>query len=294
MKKNNFKPDTELVVEEPNYLLEYLFLKLSHKSKNNVKSILARGNVSVDGKVMTKHNYKLNVGQVVKIKWSQIHDKDHKEVLDILYEDNEIIVINKPAGLLSISTDSEKEDTAYHMVMNYVRRSNPRNNVFIVHRIDRDTSGVLLIAKSEQVKHLLQDNWDSVVSVRGYIAIVEGNVKEPSGTIKSWLRETKTQLIYSSNKEGDGKEAITHYKKLKGNDRYSLLDVRIDTGRKNQIRVHMKDLGHNVIGDKKYGAKSDPLKRLGLHAFVLEFKHPITDKLVRFEAPIPTKFTSLF
>lgn len=294
MKKVNFKADTELVVEEASDLLEYLFAKILNKSKNNVKSILFRGNVSVDGKVTTKYNYKLKVGQKVRIKWSQIHDDSHKEVLDIIYEDNDIIVINKPSGLLSISTDDEKENTAYHMVMNYVKKSDSRNSVFIVHRIDRDTSGVLLIAKSEKIKRLLQDNWDEVISIRGYIAVVEGKMKEPNGTIKSWLRETKTQLIYSSSKEGDGKEAITHYQKLKENERYSLLDIRITTGRKNQIRVHMKDIGHNVVGDKKYGAKADPLKRLGLHAFILEFKHPVTDKIMHFEAPIPNEFTSMF
>jgi len=294
MKKPNYKSNSEFIVENDTYLLEYLLLKITNKSKNNIKSILLRGNVLVDGKSTTKHDYKLSAGQKVVVKSAQIHDQEHEEVLDIIYEDDDMIVINKPAGLLSISTNDEKDNTAYHMVMNYLKRNNPRNRIFVVHRIDRDTSGVLLIAKNEKIKFALQDNWVNLVSVRGYIAVVEGKLKEHSGTIKSWLLETKTLLVYSSKNVGDGLEAITHYQLLKESGKYSLLDVRIDTGRKNQIRVHMKDIGHNIVGDKKYGAKTDPLKRLGLHAHILEFKHPITNKIMHFEAEIPADFISLF
>lgn len=294
MKQNNFKANTEFVVESDTLLLEYLFAKLENKSKNNVKSLLVRGNVSVNGKVITKHDYKLVVGQKVVIKWSQVFGDDRKELFDIIYEDNEIIVINKPSGLLSMSTTTETQNTAYHMVMDYVKRKNPKNRIFIVHRIDRDTSGVLLIAKNDSIKHALQENWSDIVTIRSYIAVVEGKIEKDSDTITSWLKETKTQLVYSSKRAGDGKEAITHYQKLKSHNKYSLLDVCIDTGRKNQIRVHMKDIGHNVVGDKKYGATTDPMKRLGLHAHILEFKHPITKKLMHFEAEIPNEFNKLF
>jgi 23S rRNA pseudouridine1911/1915/1917 synthase len=234
------------------------------------------------------------VGDKVTVKWSKIYNKEHKEILDIIYEDNELLAINKPTGLLSISTDKEKERTAYHMVMDYVRHNNPRNRIFVVHRLDRDTSGVLLFAKNDTIKRQLQNSWDYLVSIRGYIAIVEGKPEEQVGTIKSWLKETSSLLVYSTNDKKEGQKAITHYRVMKENDKYTLLDIRIDTGRKNQIRVHMNDIGHSIIGDKKYGAKTNPLKRLGLHAHVLEFKHPVTKKIMHFETPIPNEFMKLF
>jgi 23S rRNA pseudouridine1911/1915/1917 synthase len=284
--------DAQFIVEKESYLLEYLLLVLNNKSRKNIKSLLTRGNILVDGKVITQYNHKLFKGQKIKIQ-SKIYTKSNKEVLDIIYEDRELIVINKPSGLLSISTEDEKERTAYHMVMDYVKRNNPRNKVFVVHRLDRDTSGILLISKNQTLKHILQDKWDNIVLKRSYIAIVEGKPEE-TGTIKTWLRETKSLMVYSSNKKGDGKEAITHYKTIKSNEKYSMLDIKIDTGRKNQIRVHMNDIGHSVIGDKKYGAKTNPIKRLGLHAHILEFIHPITKKTMRFESQIPPEFELLF
>lgn len=294
MQKNNFKPNTDIIVNEQIGLLDFLLKNINGKSKNNIKSLLVRSNIFVDNKMITKHDYQLHQGQKVTIKWNQINNKEKNDVIDILYEDNDIIVINKPAGLLSIATDNEKEITAYHLATDYVKRKNPKNRVFIVHRIDRDTSGVLLIAKNEAIKHLFQDNWDDLVLTRSYIAVVEGKITNESDTIKSWLKETSTKLVYSTNKTNDGKEAITNYKRLKYNSKYSLLDVNITTGRKNQIRVHMKDIGHCIIGDKKYGARTNPIKRLGLHANVLELKHPLTKKVMRFEAQIPGTFLKLF
>ena len=288
------KNDNVFTVESESLLLEYLFLNVKNKSKNNIKSQLARGNILVDGKTINKYDYRLKKGQKVTVKWSQIYDKKYKEQIDIIYEDDDIIIVNKPAGLLSISTNSEKDITAYHMVMEYLKNHNFRNRVFVVHRLDRETSGLLLFAKKEKIKFLLQDNWDELVGIRGYTAIVEGDISNDEGTIKSWLKETSTLLVYSSKKENDGQEAITHYKKIKRNGKYSLLDIKLDTGRKNQIRVHMKDIGNSIIGDKKYGAKTDPLRRLGLHANILEFKHPITKKIMHFEIPLPDSFFKIF
>jgi 23S rRNA pseudouridine1911/1915/1917 synthase len=294
--KKSYKNSNEYIVEIDSYLLEYLYSKIEHKSKNNIKSILARGSVLVDGIVTTKYNYTLKKGQKVTIKLAQIYDKEDKETLDIIYEDDDLIVINKPAGLLTIATDNDNlnEKTAYEMISSYIKRYHPKSHVFIVHRLDRDTSGILVMAKNEKIKYLLQDNWNDIVTIRGYVAIVEGKVPKDQDTIKSWLKETKTQLMYSSNRTGDGKEAITHYHKLKDNNQYTLLEINIDTGRKNQIRVHMKDIGNCVIGDKKYGAQTNPLKRLGLHANILEFKHPINNKIMHFETPIPNEFMTLF
>jgi 23S rRNA pseudouridine1911/1915/1917 synthase len=293
-KESALKPDTEFVVTEPVGLLDFLLLKLSNRSRNHVKSLLTHRTVSVDGAVVTQYDHALREGQRIRINQSVSREPKRKDVLDIIYEDDEILVINKPAGLLSIATDKEKELTAYHLLTDYVRLKNPQNRIFTVHRLDRDTSGVLMVAKNEKMKLALQDNWSDLVSQRGYMAIVEGQLSEKSGRIESWLKETKTQMMYSSGRVGDGQRSVTNYQVLKESKEYSLLDIHLETGRKNQIRVHMKEMGHPVVGDKKYGTKIDPLKRLGLHAYQLELKHPFTGKVMRFETQIPKSFTALF
>ena len=178
--------------------------------------------------------------------------------------------------------------------MEYVGLTNKKNRIFVVHRIDRDTSGVLMFAKSSKVKNMFQDDWNNLVSVRGYVAVVEGTFNEKEGTYESWLLETSTHIVFSSDRKGDGKKSITHYRVLKESKKYSILEVRIDSGRKNQIRVHMRENGHPIVGDEKYQASSNPLGRLGLHANILEFVHPITKKTMRFEAKIPPIFNKLF
>lgn len=285
MKNEKFLVDQEII------LIDFLRLNIKNKSKNNLKSNLKRGNVLVDGKVITKHDYFLKKGQTVIVKWSQINDK--KENIDIIYEDESIIVINKPAGLLSISTATERTKTAYYLVSEYLKNKNPNNKVFIVHRLDRETSGVILFAKNEKMKNILQNNWDKLVIKRGYIALVEGKVTK-DGEVKSWLAENKKMIVYSTKNKNEGKYAITNYKVIKSNKEYSLLEVDIKTGRKNQIRVHMKDIGHSVAGDAKYGSNKNPLKRLGLHANILKIKNPLTSKIMEFEASIPNEFLSLF
>lgn len=216
-----------------------------------------------------------------------------KDKLDIIYEDKEIIVVNKPSKLLTISTDNEKERTLFHKVITYQKQKNKNNKIFIVHRLDRDTSGIVLFAKNEDLKRKFQDNWDSLVKVREYVAIVEGKPAKDKGTVRSWLKETKTLLVYSSDRMGDGKEAITHYRKVMGNKQFTMLDILIDTGRKNQIRVHMSDLGCPIVGDKKYNSKTNPIRRMGLHANKLVVLHPITGKEMTFECDIPNSFIKI-
>ena len=213
-----------------------------------------------------------------------------KDKLDIIYEDKEIIVVNKPSKLLTISTENEKEKTLFHKVIAYEKKKNKNNKVFIVHRLDRDTSGIVLFAKSEELKRKFQDNWDSLVKLREYVAIVEGKPPKDKGTVRSWLKETKTLLVYSSHRMGDGKEAITHYRKVMGNNKFTMLDIIIDTGRKNQIRVHMKDIGCPIVGDKKYESKTNPIRRMGLHANKLVLMHPVTNVEMTFECDIPSSF----
>ena len=210
--------------------------------------------------------------------------------IKILYEDKSIIVVSKPSNLLTISTTNEKDRTMFHKVLEYERKKNKNNKVFIVHRLDKDTSGILVFAKNEKVKKILQNNWNDVK--RYYIAIVEGVPSKKQDTIKSYLKETKTLMTYSNNK--DGKLAITKYNVLKSNKKYSLLDIEILTGRKNQIRVHMQDIGHPIIGDKKYSAATNPINRLGLHAYKITLKHPITSEEMTFEDKIPKEFIDLF
>ena len=180
------------------------------------------------------------------------------------------------------------------MLMDYVQQKDKHNRIYVVHRLDEDTSGVLMVAKNEKIRDLLQEKWNDLVSKRGYFAIVEGQLKDKQGTIKSYLKKNSQNMMYSSKKAGDGQLAITHYKVLAETDKYSLLDVNIDSGRKNQIRVHLGDLGHHVIGDDKYGNPSNPIKRLGLHAYELDLEHPLTHKKMVFKAPIPKEFLALF
>lgn len=214
-----------------------------------------------------------------------------KEKLDIVYEDKYLIAVNKPAGLFTISTDKEKERTLFHQVLVYLKQKHKSNRVFIVHRLDKDTSGLVLFAKSENVKKILQDNWGHVK--REYLAVVNGNIRKDKDVIKSYLKETKTLLVYSTN-DKRGKLAITEYEKITSNKDYSLLKINIKTGRKNQIRVHLSDIGHSIVGDKKYGnIKTKIVNRLCLHANMLEFKHPVINCLITLESKYPKEFDKL-
>jgi 23S rRNA pseudouridine1911/1915/1917 synthase len=279
-------------VTEPGELMKFLTGKLPALSRNNIKSLLTHRQIQVNGQVVTQYNHPLKAGDQVAVDWSLVRDAGQGPGLKILYEDADLMIIDKPAGLLSIASNQEKLHTAYHQLTDYVRQSDPDAHMFIVHRLDRDTSGVMLFAKNETAKRRLQDAWKEMVTDRAYVALVEGQVKK-AGSIKSWLKETKTGLMYSSSIPADGLEAVTHYRVLQATPEYSLLELRLETGRKNQIRVHMKDMGHSIVGDRKYGAVTNPLGRLGLHAHILAFYHPVTGKLMRFETEIPQKFSRL-
>ncbi|WP_186578864.1 RluA family pseudouridine synthase [Aquibacillus kalidii] len=287
--KHNQKVE-EFRVNERIELLPYLLEVLSNRSRNSVKSMLTRGQVLVDNQIQTLHNLQLAPGQLVTIRKYKIVEKTEFKGITILHEDEDIIVINKESGLLSIASEKEKQLTAYRQLMNHVKHQNPKNRIYIVHRLDRDTSGVMMFAKNEKTKKKLQDNWKDTVNERKYVALVEGKVQKLEGTISSWLVEGKNHKVYSKQHAPDGKHAVTHYKVLQSNSKYSLLEVELETGRKNQIRVHMQDLGHSIVGDKKYGSKSNPIGRLGLHAQVLAFTHPTTKKSLKFMTEIPKVF----
>lgn len=211
-----------------------------------------------------------------------------KDRLDIIYEDKEMIVVNKPTHLLSIGTQDEKFNTLYYKVSEYVKKKHKSNKIFIVHRLDKDTSGVVLFAKTQELKDALQDKWNELCINREYIAVVEGKV-DSSGRVEQYLKETKTLLTYAT-KDKDGKLAITNYEPIKTSKAYSVVKINIETGRKNQIRVAMQSIDHPIVGDKKYGSVKNPVRRVCLHASILELTHPITKKALRFEAKLPKEF----
>lgn len=276
----------KIIVNEEKILLEFLKEKLKDMSKNNVKNLLTKKRIKVNGKVITKHDYLLKLNDVIEIGNTEISTEFNN--IKIIYEDEHLIAVNKPSGLLTIANEKEKEKTLYNIVRNYMKEKNKFNKIFIVHRLDKDTSGVVLFAKNEKIKNLLQNNWNDITK-RIYYAVVEGNTKEKE-TLKSYLKENKNLETYSSN---TGDLAITKYEKIKSNNEYSLLKIEIKTGRKNQIRVQLSDIGNPIVGDNKYGRKNQKIKRMLLHAETLEILNPITNKKMIFQSPIPEIFNEI-
>ena len=294
--KNTNKATYQFVIRKETPLLEFL-LNALHQSRNNVKTLLGKRHILVDGALVTQFDYLLQPKQIVHVMKDSVsapQTKIRKNDLPILYEDDEILVINKPSGLLSIASDNEMANTAYRKAMDYVRESNKKNRVFVIHRLDKDTSGVLMFAKSKRVQEFMQKDWNKTVTARGYMALVEGTFKERQGTYRSYLSETAAHVMYSSNNKKTGELAITNYAVVKESKHYTLLDVHIDSGKKNQIRVQMSEHGHPIVGDEKYEATKDPLGRLGLHAYEIEFVHPINKKVYRFTADTPRMFYKVF
>ena len=296
MRTNKHKPTikTELTqfkaTKEEQLLFLFLAETMPSKSRTTIKSILRNRLVSVNGTVQSHVNFQVKSGDNVVIgKKSQEAVKIPIQ-LDIVFEDDFLIVVNKPEGVLTMSTDKEKFKTMYAYLSSYVKQKNPEAKIFIVHRLDRETSGLLIFAKSMDVKTLLQNNWNNDSKQRKYVALVEGLVPTNSGTIQSYLRESKALKVHSSKNVTYGKEAITHYQVVGTKKNSTLLEVVLETGRKNQIRVHMEELGHPIVGDVKYGAKTNPIGRLGLHAIQLSFKHPINGKVLTFKTALPSKF----
>ena len=272
----------KIIVKENIQLYDFLRLNLNNLSKNSIKNLLHNNYVYVNDKCVTKYDYILNTSDVVDIK-----DSNN---LNIIYEDKDIIVVNKPYNLLTISTEKEKNKTLYNIVSNYVKQKNKNNKIFIIHRLDKDTSGIVMFAKNEKIKELYQKNWNDIVKNRCYFAIVNGIMKEKEKIIKSYLIEDKNKIVHSTGSK-NGKIAITSYKVIKEKDNMSLLDINILTGRKNQIRVHMKENNTPILGDTKYGINKD--KRMYLHAYKLELINPKTKKLMSFETNIPEEFNNI-
>lgn len=290
----HFRKNPVINVTENIELLEFLIQNLESQSRTNIKKLMSERQILINGVVHTQFNHPLVKGDKVEILYTKVRGQKITG-LKIIFEDDDIIVVDKESGVLSMSTDKEREKTAYSTIRAYLKEKNPMNKVFIVHRLDRDTSGVMIFAKSEEMQQKLQTKWSEIVTERMYVAIVEGRVEKSEDTIQSYLKENSVFVITSSNTDAfGGKLAISNYKVVAKSPAFTMLEVKIETGRKNQIRVHMQDIGHPIIGDSKYGSKKNPLARLGLHAKTIIFKHPKTGKILEFVSPIPTRFSEMF
>ena len=276
----------KFIVDNNIELYNYLRINMTNKSKNNIKSLLKNKCIFVNNKIVSRYDYKLKSGDVIEINKNM---KINNFNLEIIYEDNNIIVVNKPSGILTISNKNEKENTLYRQVSNYLKKK--KEKVFVIHRLDFDTSGVIMFAKNQKVQKLYQDNWNNLAKMREYTAVVEG-ITEKKGHIESYLKQTKTLLVYSS-KNKDGYFAITDYVRVKHNDKYSLLKIYISTGRRNQIRCHMHDINHPIVGDSRYKSKTNPIKRLVLHASTLKIINPLTNELMIFTSDVPKEFNEI-
>ena len=275
-------------VLEKGKLLDTLFILFKDLSKKKIKNYLKDGGVLLNGKVVTKYNTIVKKNDIIEL--SKINKTHKKSDLDIIYEDEYFLVINKPAGLLSISTTKEKEKTAYHLVREFIKNRKKSDKIFVLHRLDKDTSGVLVFVKDNTLKNLLQNNWDKYVKTREYIALVTGTVKDIDD-YTCYLKEIGPDKVIVTNKK-EGKIAVTSIKTINKNNKYSLVKVNIKTGRRNQIRVVLNHLGCPIVGDKKYGGiKSN---RLYLHASKLTIINPLNNKTYTFESSVPSSFKKVF
>lgn len=278
-------------VSEAGVLQDVLGTVLRGARGTRIQQLLKHKAVTVNGDVVSRGTHALKAGDVVAVHFNRHRSRPHAlpEGLKLIFEDADLIVVDKPPGLLTIATEHERRRTAYALLTAYAHGSGA-GRVFIVHRLDRDTSGLLVFARSEAIKRTLQDQWRTVE--KKYLAVVEGTPKESAGTIRSRLRENRAMNVYETSSE-EGALAVTHYRVLQSSTRYALLEIVLETGRKNQIRVHLAELGHAVVGDRKYGAHGNPVGRLALHASTLSFVHPTRGERLRFSSPLPPALKKL-
>lgn len=281
----------ELPVREECKLLDFL-LKQMGISRNKAKDLLVGKAITVDRKQVSRHDTPLHTGEVVRVSRHRQSTMLDNQYVKIIYEDKDIIVIEKSQGILSMAS-SAKQFCVKKILDQYFEKRHFKCTAHVVHRLDRETSGLMVYAKNKETALLMEENWQEIVHDRRYVAVLCGKMEKEGGTIKSWLKESKSFVTYSSPTDNGGKLAITHYHRLKTSENYSLVEMKLETGRKNQIRVHMADLGFPVAGDRKYGNGQDPLHRMALHAFRLNFTHPITGANMEFETPIPKDFIKI-
>ncbi len=289
--RNTSKRDTvlqDLKVAEKCELLDFLINNQVRKSRNAIKSLLAHKQIKVNDKLITQYDFELAKGDRVSVmKFDQSRKEKRLQGLKIVFEDDDIIVVDKEAGFLSVSTDKEKIRTVYGMLNEYVKKKNKKARVFVLHRLDREASGLLIFARSAELQEMFQKNWNYIVKKYIYTAVVEGTPEHENGTVESWLTENKNYVMMSSFTDNGGLNSVTHYKVVKSLGRYSLLDFELETRRKNQLRVQMQAIGNPVVGDKKYGSSGNPIKRVGLHVREIVLKHPTTGEILEFKSTIP-------
>ena len=302
------KQDTILRVEQDCLLMDFLQAKMGGMAKASIKQLLSQRRVTVNNAIQTRHDTPIRRGEIVVIASGRGNVELRHPKLRIVYEDDALIVVEKKNGLLTVPVKADsKETTVFSILKEYVRKQSHRNTVHVVHRLDRETSGLLVFAKSPELQEYMRTYWRQLVTKRSYVALVEGKLEKNEGKITSWLTEdSRTALVSSSPVDNGGQLAITNYKVLKESalqtdeadlkTEYSLVELNLETGRTNQIRVHMASIGHPVVGDRKYGHgnESSPIDRLCLHARALEFIHPMTENKVRFEASTPKEFARIF
>ncbi|MBQ2127823.1 MAG: RluA family pseudouridine synthase [Prevotella sp.] len=282
-----------LVVDKEQPLLEFL-LEHVQQSRNKIKATLQGQGIKVNGKTVTQFDYLLQPGMKVAVSKTKRNQRLFKSrYVKVIYEDRWLIVVEKAVGILSMAAGHSSLNVK-SVLDDYFKKSGQKCRAHVVHRLDRDTSGLMVYAKDMETEQLFEHNWHDIVYDRRYIAVVSGEMEQDEGTVANWLKDNKAYITYSSPVDNGGKYAVTHFFTLDRTTDYSLVEYKLETGRKNQIRVHSADMGHPVCGDTKYGNGSDPLHRLCLHAFLLCFTHPITHEQMEFETPVPTVFKSLF
>ena len=280
------------VVDREAQLLDWMLATLPG-SKTKTKAILQGHGIKVDGKQVTQFDFPLKPGMKVSVSKSKKNDTFKSRYVNIVYEDRWLVVVEKKTGILSMAAGHSSLNVK-SVLDDYFKRTRQKCTAHVVHRLDRDTSGLMIYAKDMQTEQLLERDWHGTVFDRRYVAVVSGEMEEDEGTIANWLKDNKAYVTFSSPVDNGGKYAVTHFHTLKRTTEHSLVEFRLETGRKNQIRVHTSDMGHPVCGDIKYGNGDDPLHRLCLHAYVLCFYHPVTGKPMEFETPIPARFRAMF
>ena len=287
MRPIEFKP------QEPDTLLNYLFNNIRGKSKTTIKSYLKNRQITLNSMTTTQFDDAIGAGDTIVVAFERQKESMRHPMLKIVFEDDHLLVVNKKSGLLSIATDKQLMRTAYNIVSDYMKADDPMARVFVVHRLDRETSGLMIFAKNKKVQTDLQFNWNENVLERKYYAVCEGILEKQEGVIESYLTESKSLKVYATIKE-DGKLARTAFKVMKTNKTNTLLELQLETGRKNQIRAHLEYVGYPIIGDKKYGATTNPLGRVALHAGTIVFTHPVTGEEMNFTTPVPGAFNKIF
>ena len=294
-KDNSYKKKEKYVqmnVQDDAPLLEWL-LENVKQSKSKTKATLQNRGIKVNNRTVTQFDFALYKGDKVSISTSKKNDQFQSKYVKLVYEDRYLVVVEKSHGILSMGVGQSSLNVKT-ILDDYFKRSRQKCTAHVVHRLDRETSGLLIYAKDMETRQQLEHEWHHIVYDRRYIAVLSGRIEEEGGTVANWLKENKLYVTYSSPIDNGGKYAVTHFHVLRTTDTHSLVEFKLETGRKNQIRVHAADISHPVCGDTKYGNGDDPLKRLCLHAYILCFYHPVTHQPMEFSTQIPTGFKRIF